>query len=98
MSLTKEQCEKALSDIKMANEYPVSKYNDSRLIDHHLITFKQLIYEHFEIIKEKERLEKALDKACEELSIHTYTKHEFLGEHGMNKDDWKEWCLKDERI
>lgn len=31
----------------MANNYPTSKYNDSRLIDFHLVTFEQLIEEHF---------------------------------------------------
>ena len=92
MSLTKEQCERALSDLKMANEYPVRKYNDSRLIDHHLITFKQLIYEHFEITKEKECLEKALDKACEELENLSYVKG--LGQVGKNFKEWKAWCLK----
>lgn len=71
MSLTKEKCEKALHELEMANKYPVSKYNDSRLIDFHLVTFEQLIEEYFEIIKEKERLEKALNKACELLEEQT---------------------------
>lgn len=45
--LTKEKCKRALRELKMANNYPTSKYNDSRLIDFHLITFEQLIEEHF---------------------------------------------------
>ena len=54
---------------------------------------KQLINEHFEIVKEKECLEKALDKACEELENLSYVKG--LGQVGKNFKEWKEWCLKD---
>jgi hypothetical protein len=50
MSLTKEECEKAYSDIKTANDYPASKYNDTRVIDFALNTFEQLIKEHFELL------------------------------------------------
>lgn len=45
--LSKEKCENALHDIKMANDYPISKYNDTRVIDLALDTFGQLIQEHF---------------------------------------------------
>lgn len=48
MSLTKEKCKRALRELKMANDYPTSKFNDSRLIDFHLVTFEQLIEEHFD--------------------------------------------------
>lgn len=56
MNLTKEECEKAHHDIKMANKYPASKYNDSRLIDFHLVTFEQLINEHFSFIESYQHL------------------------------------------
>lgn len=95
MSLTKEECERALSDLEMANNYPTSKYNDSRLIDFCLDTFQQLIEEYFEITKEKECLEKALDKACDRLDFfdHLYGDDEY--EDWKTKEQWKEWCFED---
>lgn len=48
---------------------------------------------HYE--KEIERLEKALDKACEELENLSYTKG--LGQVGMCYKEWKEWLLDEER-
>ena len=46
---------------------------------------------HYE--KKIEVLEKALDKACEELENLSYVKG--LGQVGKNFKEWKEWCLKD---
>ena len=41
-----------------------------------------------------EIVEKALDKACEELENLSYVKG--LGQVGMCYKEWKEWCMKDE--
>ena len=40
------------------------------------------------------KLEKALDKACEQLENLSYATG--LGQVGRNFKEWKEWCLKDE--
>ena len=40
-----------------------------------------------------DELEKALDKACEELENLSYVKG--LGQVGMCYKEWKEWCMKD---
>ena len=47
---------------------------------------------HYE--KKIEVLEKALDKACEELENLSYVKG--LGQVGMCYKEWKEWCMEDE--
>lgn len=51
---------------------------------------------------ENEKLNKALDKACEKLAF-TSNKHIIeelgsftLGEINRTKEEWREWCLKDE--
>lgn len=70
--------------------------------------FKELINKYFEL-KEKleknclvsnmardiEKLEKALDKACDRLDFfdHLYGDDEY--EDWKTKEQWKEWCLKD---
>ena len=41
-----------------------------------------------------DELEKALDKACEELENLSYVKG--IGQVGMCYKEWKEWCMKDE--
>lgn len=46
---------------------------------------------HYE--KEIQRLEKALDKACEELENFSYKKG--IGQVGMCYKEWKEWLMKD---
>lgn len=46
--LTKEECEKAKEILRMANDYPVSKYNDSDLISNAINAFENLIHEHFD--------------------------------------------------
>ena len=43
-----------------------------------------------QIIKKNERIEKALDKACEQLTIEAFLCH------SRSKAEWKEWCMKDE--
>lgn len=77
------------------------EFNDS------IVVINDLINEYFEIIEEKERLEKALDKACEELEeldkCHSYEINKQIVEKKgsstiifgyQNKDEWKEWCMK----
>lgn len=46
--ITKEGCEKAKEILRMANDYPVSKYNDSDLINNAINAFENLIHEHFD--------------------------------------------------
>ena len=48
---------------------------------------------HYE--KEIQILEKALDKACEELENFSYCTTD-PGFELMSFDEWKEWCMKDE--
>lgn len=63
----------------------------------------------YELEKKIERLEKALDKACEELEdldrCHAYEINKQIVEkkgyntitfYYQNKDEWKEWCMEDE--
>lgn len=88
--LTKEECIRAKDIIFRyinADEMLTDEFNDS------VVIYNELIKEHFEIIKEKKCLEKALDKACEELENLSYVKG--LGQVGKNFKEWKEWCLKD---
>lgn len=70
------------------DEMSTEEFNDS------IVVINDLINEYFEIIEEKERLEKALDKACEELENLSYVKG--LGQVGMCYKEWKEWLFKDE--
>ena len=46
-----------------------------------------------QIIKKIERLEKALDKACEELHCG---QDENDDRNFYSKEQWKEWCMKDD--
>lgn len=53
-------------------------------------------------LDEMKKLEKALDKACEKMAF-TSNEHIIdelgsftLGEINRTKDQWKEWCMKDE--
>lgn len=48
---TKEDYLKAKEYLQMANDYPNSKYNDSRGIDIAISMFEQLIKEHFELVE-----------------------------------------------
>ena len=48
----------------------------------------------FSLIKECEQLDKALDRACEELENKSYVKG--LGQVGMNYAEWKEYLLNGE--
>ena len=85
------------------DEMSTEEFNDS------IVVINDLINEYFEIIEEKERLEKALDKACEELEdldrCHSYEINKQIVEKKgystitfgyQNKDEWKEWCMKND--
>lgn len=54
------------------------------------------------IKKELEYTQKALDNACDELSKHNILvlkldKNDFVWKQSiLNKQEWKEWCLKDD--
>lgn len=92
MMLTKEKCKRALRELKMANNYPMSKYNDSRLIDFHLITFEQLIEEHFNNMDYATSLQNEIEK----LKSNTPLKFEELKENMWVWDnDYKLYCLID---
>ena len=69
------------------DEMSTEEFNDS------IVVINDLINEYFEIIEEKERLEKELDKACEELENFSYCTTD-PGFELMSFDEWKEWCLK----
>lgn len=45
--MTKEECLKAKEILRMANDYPTSKYNNSDLIDQAIQLFENLVEEHF---------------------------------------------------
>ena len=83
------------------DEMSTEEFNDS------IVVINDLINEYFEIIEEKERLEKALDKACEQLEqldySHSYECNKRIIENEsqstitfgyQTKDEWKEWCIK----
>ena len=85
------------------DEMSTEEFNDS------IVVINDLINEYFEIIEEKERLEKALDKACEELEdldrCHSYEINKQIVEKKgystitfgyQNKDEWKEWCMEND--
>ena len=93
MMLTKEECENSYSNLSVIRELLNINGLLTNTYDKSMVTFASLINEHFEIAKEKECLEKALDKACEELENLSYVKG--LGQVGKNFKEWKEWCLKD---
>lgn len=46
--MTKEEYYKAKEILRMANDYPTSEYNDSRLINNSINLFENLIHEHFD--------------------------------------------------
>lgn len=86
------------------DEMSTEEFNDS------IVVINDLINEYFEIIEEKERLEKALDKACFELMYYQerlFTLQKTITELGRcyytekdiearNANEWKEWLMKDE--
>ena len=77
------------------DEMSTEEFNDS------IVVINDLINEYFEIIEEKERLEKALNKACkliiEAVSQDCTIFDEVIEEEYMWRteiDEWKEWCIK----
>ena len=108
MMLTKEECLEAYEVIDtlihlMCGETREDGYEptmDETINSMRII--KQLINEHCEIAKEKECLEKALDKACEliteAVSQDCTIFDEVIEDDYMWRtelEEWKEWCLKD---
>lgn len=51
-----------------------------------------------ELLARINQLEKALDKACEELETFDMTFNNADFEDVKTKEQWKEWCMKDEQI
>ena len=48
-------------------------------------------------IEKRRQLEKAFDKACEELESQDTKLHYFdYGEESFTKEQWKEWCLEND--
>lgn len=109
MSLTKEECLEAYEVIDtlihlMCGETREDGYEPT--IDETINSMrilKQLIDKHFEIAKEKECLEKALDKACELIKEAVSQDCTIFDEVTLDNLFWiieqgelKEWCLKDE--
>ena len=56
-------------------------------------SYEQLQQEIVRLITEKYLLEKALDKACEELENFSYGTTDPCFKL-MSFDEWKEWCIK----
>lgn len=88
------------------DEMSTEEFNDS------IVVINDLINEYLEIIEEKERLEKELDKAfdviaelnnCTNLNSEKYEHCPFEKKcfnYGCvsNKENWKEWLMKDGEI
>lgn len=72
---TKEDYLKAKEYLQMANDYPNSKYNDSRGIDIAISMFEQLIKEHFDLVKKIEWLKEEMTEPAFNLVFST---QEFL--------------------
>lgn len=51
-------------------------------------------HEYYAECDRSEQLERALDKACEQLENLSYVKG--LGQVGRNFGEWKKWCMRDE--
>lgn len=70
------------------------KYPDEK-IKFKIANFDTLVKLYDSLLIEKEKLEKALDKACDRLDFfdHLYGDDEY--EDWKTKEQWKEWCLKD---
>ena len=97
--LTREECVRArdiINNYLNCDEMTTKEFNDSTVV------FNNLINEHFEITKEKECLEKALDKACELIKEAVSKDCTIFDEVTLDNLCWiiergelKEWCLKD---
>lgn len=69
---TKEDYLKAKEYLQMANDYPNSKYNDSRGIDIAISMFEQLIKEHFELVKKYDELYERHSKILDDVHDYRY--------------------------
>ena len=74
---------------------------DVHKANYHVYSKKQLLRIIGELQDKTYRLEKALDKACDELYRNTLFIKDLeaatigLEKDSFNKKDWKEWCMKD---
>lgn len=77
--------EEALLDrvIRIINEQPK---------DHDLEWYK---HEYYAECERNERLEKALDKACDELENYASSYESPWCGRPFTKDQWREWCMND---
>ena len=80
-----EKIDNEICDILKISISTFKKMIESQPKDHDLEWYK---HEYYSECDRAENLEKALDKACDELG--------FLGNNLLGKEQWKEWCLKDE--
>lgn len=48
------------------------------------------------LVESHDKLEQALDKACEELANQNDGEYWRMSEPIDNKEEWKDWCLEDE--
>lgn len=75
------------------------KYPDEK-IKFKIANFDTLVKLYDSLLIEKEKLEKALDKACKELYDNQMSEagidEELHGIHPnfINAEEWKEWCMK----
>ena len=69
-----------------------------------LVSYIHMLYHNWSVFDERlcnvidysRKLDKALDKACEELEEFDMTFNNADFEDIRTKEQWKEWCLKDE--
>ena len=75
---------------------PNKRWNKEQLLEYIAIKRKDyddLVVAYNNVIRYGAELEKALDKACEELE--NYSSHSYPPEY-IVKEDWKEWVMKDD--
>lgn len=103
MNLTKEECENSYSNLSVIRELLNINGLLTNTYDKSMVTFASLINEHFEITKEKECLEKALDKACELIKEAVNQDCTIFDEVTLDNLCWiikrgelKEWCMKND--
>ena len=101
MSLTKEECEKSYANLSVIRELLNINGLLTNTYDKSMVTFARLINEHFEIIKEKEAVEKELDKACELIKEAVSQDCTIFDKVTLDNLCWiikrgelKEWCMK----
>ncbi len=100
MDMFKVACNKLgkLEDLEEQKGMPLESYfkklekensNLNKYIDHKLKEYLFFTKNHVNIIL---AMEKAIDKACEQLEKYS----NYIENEDMTKEQWKEWCLKNE--